>query len=190
MSDAPLRTMVLTEQGELAFQDYFVRLHCEPAVVGFRFAGSDDARASPEVIAALCNPNLSGVIICPSNPYVSIGPILAVGGIRHALDAIGAPIIAISPIVGGQALKGPAGKMMSELGEEVSSLAVARHYGDLLDALVIDEQDRALTHNRTAADPEFIVTHTVMKTRENRVALARECVELLTTPAARRVPPP
>jgi LPPG:FO 2-phospho-L-lactate transferase len=179
MSDAPLRTMVLTEQGELAFQDYFVRLRCEPAVVGFRFAGDDSARASSEVIAALGDQNLSGVVICPSNPYVSIGPILAVADIRRALGTVSAPIIAVSPIVGGRALKGPAGKMMSELGKEVSSLAVARHYGDLLNALVIDEQDRALTHNRKASDPEFIVAQTVMKTREDRIALARECVELL-----------
>jgi LPPG:FO 2-phospho-L-lactate transferase len=179
MSDAPVRTMVLTNAGELEFQHYFVGLRCEPAVSGFRFAGAENAHASADVMGALSDPQLSGVIFCPSNPYVSIGPILAIAEIRRALEARRVPLIAISPIVGGQALKGPAGKMMKELAQDVSSLGVARHYGDLLDALVIDEQDRELLDQRTKQDPELVVTRTVMKTRDDRVALARECVALV-----------
>jgi len=185
MSDTPVRTMVLTDQGELAFQDYFVRLRCEPKVTGFRFAGADRARASAEVMAALSAPDLQGVIFCPSNPYVSIGPILAIADIRRALEARRVPLIAVSPIVGGQALKGPAGKMLRELGRDISSLSVARLYGNLVDALVIDEQDRSLLQQRTTTDPEFVVTRTVMSTREDRVALARECLALVE-----RLPPP
>jgi LPPG:FO 2-phospho-L-lactate transferase len=179
MSDAPVRTMVLTSEGELAFQHYFVRLRCEPAVTGFRFADAETAYASAEIIAALGDPDLSGIIFCPSNPYVSIGPILAIAEIRRALETSTVPIIAVSPIVGGQALKGPAGKMMKELRQNVSSLSVARHYSDLVDALVIDEQDRELLDQRTKEDPELVVTRTVMKTREDRVALARECVAIV-----------
>jgi len=179
MSDTPVRTMVLTDQGELAFQDYFVRLRCEPKVTGFRFAGADRARASAEVMAALSAPDLQGVIFCPSNPYVSIGPILAIADIRRALEARRVPLIAVSPIVGGQALKGPAGKMLRELGRDISSLSVARLYGNLVDALVIDEQDRSLLQQRTTTDPELVVTRTVMSAREDRVALARRCLALV-----------
>ena len=179
MSDTPVRTTVLTDQGDLAFQHYFVRFRCEPRVSGFRFAGAERAKASPEIMAALASSDLQGVIFCPSNPYVSIGPILAITEIHAALATRKVPLIAVSPIVGGQALKGPAGKMMQELGREISSLSVARHYGDLLDALIVDEQDRALLDRRSAQDPEFVVTRTVMKTREDRVALARECLVIL-----------
>jgi LPPG:FO 2-phospho-L-lactate transferase len=179
MSDAPVRTIVATTEGELAFQEYFVRRHCEPRVTGFRFEGATAAQPSAEVKNALRDPGLDGVIICPSNPYVSVAPILAVEGIRTRLEAASAPILAVSPIVAGQAIKGPAAKMMGELGGPVSALAVARHYAGIIDAMVLDEQDRTLLDQRRSEDPRLFVTQTVMRTPEDRSALARACVSFL-----------
>jgi LPPG:FO 2-phospho-L-lactate transferase len=179
MSDDPVRTLVRTEEGELAFQEYFVRRRCEPKVLGFRFEGAVRARPSPEVEAALSASNLRGILICPSNPYVSIGPILAVSGIRRCLEAVRVPVLAVSPIVDGRAIKGPAAKMMQELGEDVSALQVARHYGDLIDAMMVDQQDDALLAQRGTADPRLFVAQTVMRSPEDRVSLARVCVGLL-----------
>ncbi|SEI53859.1 2-phospho-L-lactate transferase [Pseudomonas sp. NFACC07-1] len=142
VSDDPTATMVATLEGELPFQDYFVRRHCAPPVTGFRFAGAQDARIHPELAAALASPELRAVIFCPSNPFVSIGPMLAIAGMKEALKATGKPVIAVSPIIGGQAVKGPAAKMMAELGMPTTALAVARHYRGIVDALVIDEVDR------------------------------------------------
>lgn len=142
VSDDPIATMVATLEGELPFQDYFVRRHCAPAVTEFRFAGAQDARIHPELVAALASPALRAVIFCPSNPFVSIGPMLAIAGMKEALKAAGKPVIAVSPIIGGQAVKGPAAKMMAELGMPTTALALARHYRDVVDALVIDEVDR------------------------------------------------
>jgi LPPG:FO 2-phospho-L-lactate transferase len=179
MSDEPVRTIVETAEGELAFQDYFVRRRCEPRMTGLHFAGAAQATPSPEVAAALSDPELRGVVICPSNPYVSVGPILAIDGIRRRLETMQAPVVAVSPIVAGRAIKGPAAKMMAELGDPVSGLAVARLYGNLLDAMVVDEQDRALLDERGESDPQLFVAQTVMHTLEDRVALARECLRLL-----------
>jgi len=179
MSDQPVRTVVETAEGDLAFQDYFVRRRCEPKVTGFRFEGAVEARPSPEVAAALSDPALSGVIICPSNPYVSIGPMLAVAGIREQLERTRVPVLAISPIVAGRAIKGPAAKMMAELGGAVSGLEVARLYANLIDGMLLDEQDRALLAERRDDDPQLFFAPTVMRTLEDRVALARECLRLL-----------
>lgn len=179
MSDAPVRTMVSTDEGELAFQHYFVRRRCEPVVKGFRFEGAERALPSPEIAMALSSPELRGVIVCPSNPYVSIGPMLAVPGLRERLKSLDVPVIAVSPIVGGKAIKGPAAKMMTELATPPSALAVARLYGDLLDAMVIDEADRALLDARRPDDPRLIVAPTVMKSTDDRVALARRCLEIV-----------
>ena len=128
MSDAPVRTIVDTNEGELAFQEYFVHRRCEPRVSGFRFDGAAQAAPSPEVEAALSDPQLRGIVICPSNPYVSVAPILAIDGIRRRLEDTTVPVLAVSPIVAGRAIKGPAAKMMAELGGPVSGLAVARLY--------------------------------------------------------------
>lgn len=179
MSDAAVRTMVDTSEGELAFQEYFVRRRCEPQVRGFRFEGAAQAAPSPQVQAALSDPNLRGIVICPSNPYVSIAPILAIDGIRKRLEAATAPILAVSPIVAGRAIKGPAAKMMAELGGPVSGLAVARLYADLIDGMVLDEQDRALLDERRGDDPRLFVAQTVMRTLEDRSALARDCLRFL-----------
>ena len=179
MSDEPVRTIVETSEGDLAFQEYFVRRRCEPKVTGFRFEGAAQARPSPEVEAALSSPGLLGVVICPSNPYVSIDPILAVAGIREKLERTTLPVLAVSPIVAGRAIKGPAAKMMTELGAPVSGLHVARLYGSLIDGMLLDEQDRALQEQRRDDDPRLFFAPTVMRTPEDRVALARECLRLL-----------
>jgi LPPG:FO 2-phospho-L-lactate transferase len=181
MSDQAVRTVVATDEGELAFQDYFVRRRCEPKVTGFRFEGAARARPSPEVEAALSAAELRGIVICPSNPYVSIGPMLAIDGIRQRLEASRVPILAVSPIVAGRAIKGPAAKMMSELGGPVSGLLVARLYAGLIDGMLLDEQDHALLAQRRVDDPRLFIAPTVMRTPEYRVALARECVRLLGT---------
>lgn len=174
MSDSSVRTVVETPNGPMPFQHYFVREHCAPTALGFHFAGAADAKPHPEFMASLRNAGLAGVIVCPSNPFVSVDPILALPGIKTALKDCGAPVVAVSPIVGGQALKGPAAKMMAELGLDVSALSVAQHYGKLLDGFVLDRADAALEANVTALGLEVLVTNTVMTALDDRIALARE----------------
>src|SRR5581483_3330238 len=143
MTDDIVRTRLRTDAGWLDFQDYFVRRRAAPAVRELAFAGAAVARAQPQLTAALQSPRLRTVLICPSNPFISIGPILAVPAIRSALAARAAPAVAVAPIIGGRAVKGPTAKMMAELGLEPSAVAVARYYGDLLDGYVLDEADAA-----------------------------------------------
>jgi len=176
MSDDPVPTMVLTDQGELAFQDYFVKLDCEPAVIGFRFQGVENSRPAPGVLEAIQGSDL--IVICPSNPWVSIEPILAVPGIRTALEE--KLVLAISPIIAGEAVKGPAAKMYLEMGISPSAGAVAKHYGNLLDGIMIDEQDEELMKsikNRDTHSLRVICADTWMKTREDRVRLAGEVLD-------------
>lgn len=141
MSDDPVATRVLTAEGELDFQDYFVRLRCAPAVKAIRFAGIQAARPAPGVVEALRDARCRAILIAPSNPFLSIDPILAVPAIRQALLETRAPVVAVSPIIGGEAVKGPTAKIMRELGLEVSANTVARHYGDLVDGMLIDARD-------------------------------------------------
>jgi LPPG:FO 2-phospho-L-lactate transferase len=143
MSDDPVRTRVRTDEGWLDFQDYFVRRQCRPVVRALAFAGAEQAPANPQLLSALADPLLRAVVICPSNPFISVEPILAVPGVREAVAACGAPVLAVSPIVGGRAVKGPTAKMMRELGLEVSAATVADRYRDLLDGYVVDEADGA-----------------------------------------------
>ena len=179
MSNDPVRTVVETPDGDLPFQEYFVRRRCEPAVQGLRFEGAPAARMSAAFEAALTDPGLDAVVVCPSNPYLSIDPILAIPGVRAALAGCAAPVVAISPIVGGRAIKGPAAKIMEELGVEVSAAAVAARYRDLLDGFVLDETDRALaaaieSEGAVGARAALRVTveQTVMRTGEDRTRLA------------------
>lgn len=172
MSDDPLPTIVHTADGPLAFQHYFVRDRCAPAVTGFEFVGAAAARPLPEVMALLADPELTGIILCPSNPFVSIDPILAVPGIRDALRASAAPVVAVSPIVAGLAIKGPTAKMMSELAVPSTAAGVAAHYGDLLDGFVIDEQDEALLAAFRGSRVAAIAAPTVMLTLPDKVRLA------------------
>ncbi len=176
MSDDPVPTMVMTDQGELAFQDYFVKLNCEPAVTGFRFQGVENSRPAPGVLQAIQKADL--IVICPSNPWVSIEPILAVPGIRTELEE--KLVLAISPIIAGEAVKGPAAKMYLEMGISPSASAVAKHYGNLLDGIMIDKQDEGLMNgikNRETHPLKVICADTWMKTREDRVRLAGEVLD-------------
>ncbi len=158
------------EDGWLDFQDYFVRLRCEPAIRGLEFAGAAAARPHPDIIAALADPALRAVVICPSNPFISIDPILAVPGLREALRACRAPVVAVSPIVGGQAVKGPTAKMMAELGLPVDAATPARHYRDVLRVYVADEADAAAVAD---LDLPVVLTRTLMQSLADREALAR-----------------
>jgi len=141
MSDDPVRTRLRTHEGWLDFQDYFVRQRCAPAVLELAFEGRLAARPQHEVMAALRDPTLRAVVICPSNPFISIDPILAVPGLRQALGSCPAPVVAVAPIIGARAIKGPTAKMMSELGFAVTAASVARHYGEILDGYVVDHSD-------------------------------------------------
>ncbi len=173
MSDDRVRTVVETPDGALAFQHYFVRERCRPVVSGFSFAGAATARANPVFFEALSDPNLGAVVICPSNPFISIDPILALPNVRTRLKASPAPVIGVSPIVGGRAIKGPTAKMMRELGMPGTAAAVARHYGDLLDGFVVDSEDEGSADQVRALGVEVLVTNTVMGSLDDRMTLAR-----------------
>jgi len=173
MSDDPVRTRVHTATGALAFQHYFVRDRCAPAVTGFEFAGVANARPHPGVLARLADPSLAAIFICPSNPFVSIDPILAVPGLRDALMTAPAPVIAVSPIVDGAAIKGPTAKMMQELSIPASAAAVAAHYAGVIDGFIIDERDAAAQSEVEALGIATTVAETVMVTLDDRIALAR-----------------
>jgi LPPG:FO 2-phospho-L-lactate transferase len=178
MSDDPIRTWVRTGDSALEFQHYFVREKCEPQVSGFEYRGADRARPGKALWSALESTSLEGVVICPSNPYLSIAPILEIRGALDALKKHGR-VIAVSPIVAGQALKGPAAKIMQEIGVEVSSVGVARYYEGMIQTLVIDRADAELAPRIEALGIEPLVTDTVMRTRADRARLAEECVALL-----------
>jgi LPPG:FO 2-phospho-L-lactate transferase len=170
MSDDTVRTRVLTPEGWLDFQDYFVRLQCRPAVREFMFSGAATARAQPDALGALRRSDLRAIVICPSNPFVSVEPILAVPGIRSAIQQSNAPVVAVTPIIGGKAIKGPAAKMMSELGLDVSPAAVARRYAGLIDGFVVDVTD-------PVPDPipgvTFVSAATLMSSIGDRLRLAQ-----------------
>lgn len=179
MSDVPVRTEVQTDEGWLEFQDYFVRLHQEPDVHDLRFVGIDDATATPEVRAAL--QHAEAIVIAPSNPFVSVRPILAVAGIEAGLQAArarGVPVIAVSGIVGGKALKGPADRMLVSLGHEASALGVARQYTGIADVFVLDKVDAELEASIRALGMETLVTDTVMADDAGRARLAGEILEV------------
>jgi len=170
MTDDIVRTRLRTDEGWLDFQDYFVRRRCAPRVLEVICDGAATARAHPDVLAALGDRRLRAVVICPSNPFLSIEPILAVPDLREAIARAAAPVVAVSPIIGGRAVKGPTAKMISELGLEVGAAAVARRYRDLLDAYVLDGAD--------AAEAEKLgipvtLAHTLMTTLADRENFAQ-----------------
>lgn len=174
MSDDPVATLVRTPEGELAFQDYFVRRHHGDDVLGVRFAGLAEARLTAQVRAAV--ESADAIVFCPSNPIVSIGPILAVPGMRELLARSRAPRVAVSPIVGGKALRGPADKMLAGLGIAVSSAGVASLYRDVVDGIVIDEQDRAEVAAIEAQGLRVLVTQTIMGGASDRRRLAESVI--------------
>ncbi len=171
MSDDPVRTRVRTPDGALAFQHYFVRDRCAPAVTGFEFAGVETAAVNPELVTALQGP-VRAVVICPSNPFVSVDPIVDIPGMRDLLRGTGAPVLAVSPIVGGQAIKGPTAKMMRELAIPATAEQVAAHYAGLITAFVLDERDAAAQPAIEALGLDTVVAQTVMVTLQDRVDLA------------------
>lgn len=177
MSDAPVRTLVDTDRGTFAFQEYFVRERCEPVVRGVRFAHAAQALPAPALGAWLDAAPRPVAVICPSNPWLSVDPVLAVPGLGERLAAL--PVVAVSPIVGGRALKGPAAKMMAELGLPVSALEVARHYRGLADAFVIDREDQAQRDAIGALGMRVLVTDTVMTDAASKRRLAADVLGLL-----------
>jgi LPPG:FO 2-phospho-L-lactate transferase len=183
MSDDPVRTRVLSDEGWLDFQHYFVRRQCRPVVRELVFEGANQARPQADVVAALANGNVRAVVICPSNPFISIEPILAVPGMRDALAGCGAPVVAVSPIVGGRAVKGPTAKMMQELGLTISAATAAQRYGSLLSGYVVDPADADDVRGLSAAVKTAPTLMTDLATRE---ALARTVLDLADQIAARR----
>jgi LPPG:FO 2-phospho-L-lactate transferase len=178
MSDQPVRTRVLTDDGWLDFQDYFVRLHQVPEVRDLRFEGIEAARSTPEVDAAL--EAAAAIVIAPSNPFVSVRPILAVAGVEAGLQTArsrGAPVIAVSGIVGGVALKGPADRMLASLGSEATALGVARQYTGIADVFVLDHLDEALAPQIRELGLRTVVSDTIMAGDAGRARLAAEVLE-------------
>jgi LPPG:FO 2-phospho-L-lactate transferase len=170
---------LLTKAGWIEFQDYFVRRRCEPVVKEIAFVGAEVSTPAPAVLAALNDKDVQAVVICPSNPLVSIEPILAVPGIREALASCTAPVIAVSPIIGGRALRGPTVKLMRELGLDSSATGVAERYAGLIDGWVVDEAD---AESAVPSGVERIVTKTLMISLEDRERLALDVLA-----AARRL---
>jgi LPPG:FO 2-phospho-L-lactate transferase len=175
MSDNPIRTMVNTEDGELAFQEYFVHQHCEPRVKSFRFDGIEKAKPAPGLIEAI--QQADAIIICPSNPWVSIAPILAVPGIRSRIEA--KKVAAVSPIIGGKAIKGPAAKMFNELGINPSAFAVAQQYQGLVNYYVLDEIDSQLESDIQKLNMQTLVANTLMKSTDDRKRLAEDVLNFI-----------
>lgn len=170
MSDDPVQTMIETAEGELSFQQYFVGQQCRPVVRNIRFSGASTARIQPQLQAMLADPSLTTIVICPSNPYLSIDPMLALPGLKSALAAAHAPVIAVSPIVGGRAVKGPTAKIMEELGVPNNIHSIARHYRGLIDGLIVDDADAVDAKSLTVP---AAVTSTIMASIDDRVRLAR-----------------
>jgi LPPG:FO 2-phospho-L-lactate transferase len=177
MSDDIIQTWVRTDEGELEFQEYFVHRQCLPIVKGFRFVGSEGAKPAPDVMEVIdaCD----AVIICPSNPWVSIDPILSITGIKQAIT--NQLVVAVSPIIGNKTIKGPAAKMFSELGIQPSALAVAQHYHQLIHTIFIDQSDRGLKAAIDNLDVHTILTNILMINQKDRGRLAEEIIEYISS---------
>jgi LPPG:FO 2-phospho-L-lactate transferase len=183
MTDEDVRTIVETDEGTLEFQRYFVEQRCRPRVRSLWFAGASRTRVSAAVSRAIFDATRA-IVICPSNPYLSVEPILAIPGVRAALQQAMAPIVAVSPIIGGAAVKGPTAKIMAELGAPVSNVSIAAHYRGLIDGLVIDSVD---ARDAAAIDEPVYATGTLMQDQSDRVRLAREVLAFAHTLATPRL---
>lgn len=177
MSDQPVRTVVETDEGDLAFQEYFVHRQCEPRVKGFRFHGLEKAEPAPGACEALRSAD--AIVICPSNPWVSIDPILRVLSPFQNAEGLGMRLVAVSPIIGGQTVKGPAAKMYRELGIEPSALAVANHYRDLATGFVLDQIDKQLQGAVRGLNMRTLVTNTLMDSLDNKERLAVDILDFI-----------
>jgi len=174
MSNESVRTILLTDAGELTFQQYFVAQQCRPVVREIWFRGCEDATPSPAFLNAMDRSDLAAVVICPSNPFLSIDPIMSMPEVKAAISRTKAPVVAVSPIVGGAAIKGPTSKLMAEFGARADVIGVADHYAPMLDGLVIDYEDRRFEGSLAASGLRSLVTGTVMRSDADRVRLARE----------------
>lgn len=179
MSNDPVRTRVHTPEGPLAFQHYFVRDRCQPTASGFEFAGAESATLNPTIPFD----TVRATVICPSNPFVSVDPILAVPGMRESMAQTAAPVVAVSPIVGGRAIKGPTAKMMREMGMPATTVEVARHYVGQATHFVIDQVDADSEGAVRALGFETVVAQTVMTTLQDRVDLARVVLDFVSDPS-------
>jgi LPPG:FO 2-phospho-L-lactate transferase len=184
MTDETVQTRIVTDEGEMAFQDYFVRRRCEPRAHSIRFVRAAESLPAPGVAAALTSPALEAIVLCPSNPYLSIDPILAIERLRRLLEQRGAPLIAVSPLIGATAVKGPTTKIMQELGIPLTPTAIFEHYRGLVDALVVDSVDAGAAGRLPV--PIFS-TATLMRSLDDRLRLARfvlDCARTLPRPAS------
>ena len=184
MSDQPVRTVLDTDVGILSMQEYFVKQRADPVVRSIRYVGAEDAQPSAGFASAL--DAAAAIVFCPSNPFLSVAPILAIPGVRDAIAGHRAPRVAVSPIVGGAAVRGPAGKIMQELGADVSAVGVAREYREICDVLVLDSQDADLVEAVGAEGVEAAVMPTIMQTDEDKVQLAERVLALVTDLENRR----
>jgi LPPG:FO 2-phospho-L-lactate transferase len=186
MSDDRVRTYVETDEGNVTFHEYFQELACEPAVRGFQYAGAEDARIPDALMEALHAPDLEAIVICPANPYHAIRPILQVSGMKELLKQRRAPVVAVTPIVGGRALKGSAGKIMRDLGREASARSVATEYLRFIDGFVLDSEDSTLADSVRSLGMEVIALPTIMRSLDDRVALAHEVLDFAAAIRVRR----
>jgi len=177
MTDEKFETVVVTDKGRMHFQEYFVKRKAVDRVLNVEFKGAERAHPAPGVLSSILNAD--AVVVCPSNPVVSIGTILSVGGVRDALKETKAKVIAISPIVGGAPIKGPADKLMRALGLEVSAYGVASLYKDFLDGFIIDTVDKALKSRIETLGLNVVVTNTVMRSLQDKVQLAKVVLDLV-----------
>jgi LPPG:FO 2-phospho-L-lactate transferase len=185
-SDDPVRTMIVARDGRtLEFQHYFVRERCVPEITGIRFDGAEHARPAPGIREVLSAGGLEAIVVCPSNPYISIDPILAIPGLVDLLRSAGVPVIAVSPIVAGRSIKGPTAKMMTELGVSVSAIEVARRYGGVIDGIVIDRRDTDCMEEIESLGIQVISADTVMESLGDRDMLARTTLAFAREIAAR-----
>jgi LPPG:FO 2-phospho-L-lactate transferase len=187
MSDQPVRTCIRSGERTLDFQHYFVRERCEPKLDGLEFRGAGEAKLSAGFQAALADPSLEAIVVCPSNPWLSVAPMLAIPGLRNRI-AQEPCVVAVSPVVGGQAIKGPAAKIMRELGVEPSALEIARHYSGIAKALVIDRVDEAAAPAIEALGMRAVVADSVMRDDAGREALARCCLQAAVVLGKRAAP--
>ena len=177
MSDASVRTVLETDRGTLAFQDYFVRLQCQPIVSDIRFEGAASAQPAPRFADLLLDATVDVIVVCPSNPFISIDPILAIPTVREALANHPAPVIAVSPVIDGQSIKGPTSKLMAELKLGSSSADVAAYYRDFVDGLIIDQRDAALAGSINAMGVATQCSSVLMSTLDDRCRLAQEAID-------------
>ncbi|MGJ8686061.1 MAG: 2-phospho-L-lactate transferase [Spongiibacteraceae bacterium] len=181
MCEQPVATQLQTDEGELAFQRYFVEQQCRPIISSIRFAGVEQAEVNPAVLGWLADADLGAIIICPSNPFLSVDPMLSLPGFRQALIDSPAPVIAVSPIVGGRAIKGPAAKIMTELNMPSTAAAVAAYYGELLDGFVIDQQDIAQRESIAELGVEVAAFPSIMTDISSKIQLARDILAFVNT---------